>query len=550
MTHALLRSAARTPLLLCGLFGALTITGCDSEPGASQLGLEVQVVKLATAPDPFQNVGLVVLEMAGDELNAEFRRVLDYAPGVMVDIDDVPFGTNRQLTIEGWTKSATDEPGQLISRGRSEPVEVKEGADAQLLRVLMAQVNTFLPLTDLTTQTAQGLVQGRVGHAVTPTETGEVVISGGGIVTDPAGTWWNHAGFAQLSSSIEAVDTANAFVANRSPLLESRVWHTGTALSSGQLVIAGGYGAAGSPLRSVELYNPPTVLDGTGKPLPPLAVARAGHTATLLNDTSRQILFVGGDAVSPSGQGGGTWELWDPVNGSSGVRPMPDALYRRHHTATTFFLPGRIEPAVLFTGGESDEIVHSTAMLYDSVATTIIGLPAFMPSGARTQHTSTYVPNRNFIYIAGGFTNKGRTQATSNIDVFDISTQTFLPDNGGFRMRSARGGHSATLNPNNTIVVTGGIGDDPPLDGALAPLNSIDVIFEFLDPATGVLRIEVASSISETGQPGAVPLMPQQRFGHRSVALDNGMTLMVGGAAANPAGGLQMVTPLGVYNPL
>src|SRR5690606_3245762 len=102
--------------------------------------------------------------------------------------------------------------------------------------------------------------------------------------------------------------------------------------------------------------------------LPRLAVPRAGHTATLIDDATRLVLFVGGDEA-------GTWELWDPVGGSvpyGGAKPLPDGLARRHHRATTFFLPGRAEPAVLITGGESPAFVHATAMLYDSVARSLI----------------------------------------------------------------------------------------------------------------------------------------------------------------------------------
>lgn len=512
----------------------------DGGDGTPPTGLELNIFAAPQAPDPFEGVAFIRLIMEGEGLLQPYTQVVPYAPGAQVHLDGVPFsrdGQRRQLVVEAWAANAAGQPSALVSRGRSLPVEVLPGQDARAFDVLLARVNTFLGLVATSSLGAQQLVFGRVGHAVTPTPSGELVISGGGVVSAAGAAWWQGSGFTQVHNAVESVSETTHELAPRSPLLAARAWHTGTALSSGQIIIAGGYNASGAPIRDVELYNPPGVLDGTAKPLQPLAVERAGHTATLIDEVTRTILFVGGDA-------NGTWELWDPMNGTQGVRPLPDSSPRRHHTATTFFISGRVEPAVLIAGGESDASPFATAMLYDSVAKNMVPVGAAMPSGARTQHAAVHVPDRGFIYVIGGYTALDRSSATPGIDVFDIGTLGFIEGNEGFRMRTPRGGHSAALLPNNTVVISGGTGSEP-TGTAMGPLASIEVIYEFLDATSAVLNIEVASSWNPQATAAVVPYMPAERFGHRAAALGNGMILLIGGA-----GGFGMVTPLTLYNPL
>jgi len=535
----------RATLATC-LFGAAALVGCDSDSGGSTSvpGLEVHLYGPNGAADPFAGVGWIRIIMTGDGLVAPYTRTVAYAPGGTGSLDGVPFsnaGQARKLVIEGWS-DAGGTPGFVVARGRAASLEVAVGKPVKELDVLFARVNSFLPLISTSTKAPQQLANARVGHAVTKTIR-EIVITGGGTITNSASTWWNGLGFQSIGNSVEAVSLDTRELGSRTAMIFPRTWHTATALSSGQVIIAGGYGADGNPTDTAELYSPPGVLGGQAAQLPKMAVARAGHTATLLDEATRVMLFVGGDEL-------GTWELWDPVAGSiGGAKPLPDNLARRHHQATTFFLPGRGEPAVLITGGESPSFVHATAMLYDSVARALIPVSKALPGGARTQHTAVYVPARDYIYVAGGFTDTQRKGTLAAIDVFEIGKTAFKEDNGGFRMRTPRGGHQATLLADNLVCMAGGMGEEPPGTG-LRPLGSLEVIHEFIDASSAPpsLRIEVASSWNPNGV-GQVPYLPTDRIGHRIVDLD-GMALVVGGAAIeNGAGGFKMVKDLSLFNP-
>ncbi|HKR21392.1 MAG TPA: kelch repeat-containing protein [Pyrinomonadaceae bacterium] len=75
-----------------------------------------------------------------------------------------------------------------------------------------------------------------------------------------------------------------------SNMREARAWHSATVLPDGRVFIFGGTGTNGRALKSVEIFDPTTLLFQS---LPAGALtARASHTATLLMDG--RVLLVGG----------------------------------------------------------------------------------------------------------------------------------------------------------------------------------------------------------------------------------------------------------------
>ncbi len=520
--------------LVAGATGA-----CDSSQG-SPLGLAIDLYAPA-GQAPFQGVNYLRIWAEDDDGPVTTPKVVPYDGPGSVTLDNIPFGVGRSVVVEGWQGQAPPPEGVVVSRGRSARARVDQGGEAQTLPLMFAKVNAFAPLTNADSRLPSSLASGRVGHTITRSAFGDLFVIGGGTVGDASASWWNAQGFSALSKSVEAIHEATGAVRQLAQgIFYERAWHTTTALYTGQLLVAGGYSTiSGSrqAISQVEVYNPQQ--DRFDVLAAQLAVARAGHTATLIDESSFTILFVGGD---PDTAATGTYEIWNPVSGTISVRDLPDGTLRRHHTATLFRIPGRQTDSVLIAGGESPSGPLNSALVYDIATDTMTLVPGGL-SVAKTQATATWVPARNFIYVAGGFTSQDRTQVTGTIDVYDVGTQKFFT-NPGFTLRTPRAAQAAAPLRGNAVLLSGGLGANR------TALNSVEVIYEYLDPAQGAFVIDVAQSNADpsNGDP-LIPYLSSARFGQRVLTLESGMALLVGGVGVDGQGTTTNPTDLTVYNP-
>jgi hypothetical protein len=107
-----------------------------------------------------------------------------------------------------------------------------------------------------------------------------VLVAGG----DPAGS-------AEIYDGATGISAPSGFMAG------ARSGHTGTRLSNGRVLVAGG-SVGGSAVASTEIFDPAT---GTFSAGPDMGAARSGHTATTLSNGN--ILIAGG--------GSGSAEIFD-----------------------------------------------------------------------------------------------------------------------------------------------------------------------------------------------------------------------------------------------
>ena len=521
--------------LIAAMFAVLIVLvpGCgDDEKG--ELGIAIQITPIPGA-DPFSNVAFVRVSVEADGKAVGTTKESSFDPtGGSVSLDGIPYGEGRQVVVEGWSAGADGQAGYLISRGRSAPVTVSAGGDSVDLNVLMAPVNKFHSMTSFLDGNTQALAQGRVGHTVTKTERGEVLVVGGGGIEGADSAWWKPEGFTSFHNSVEVLNENNQHISlHPKGMYFGRAWHTATPLSTGQVFLAGGYtnlNGQNQPLKRVEVYNPglASAIDVIKYDM---QVPRWGHTATLLEDESFTVLFVGGDA---EGSVQGTFELWNPYVGTIAFGQLPDNTMRRHHQATLFNVPD-YGPAVLISGGESSTGPLDSLLVYDIQKNNMIVHSGKMAS-PRTQHTSVWVEGRNFVYLAGGYTSLDRQQVSNAIDVYSIVDNT-VGSQPGFNLKTARGGHSSAKAFGNSVVFMGGTGQ------AGATLDSLEIIYEYMDPNQGAFRIEVAQSSNQGTV--IIPFLPGARTGARSVFTDSGMILTLGGAGA--AGDLP--TQILLYSP-
>ena len=548
-------------LALSFLVGA----GCDSEP-PPMVNIELFATQVNnTATDPlaeFSEVAKLVIRVKAEgQEDLTSAEPFSLTGSRQVALPPIPYltdGTPQQIVLEGWSVDAAGDFLAPICVGRTAMFSITPEDEPITMRVQMARINSFARLTSAADGNDQVLSFGRVGHTVTQSPTGETLIAGGGAPVSDSEPWWTTAGVSTVYNSVELVngDTQTATVHDVIPVNEAypglrlpRMWHTATAFETPDqslrgVLFAGGYENTEAPTAcppaggntyascTVEWYDPES---GEIKILvPSLAKPRAGHTATLIDD-SPTILFVGGDL-----DGQGTYEVWDPELGSpAGAIPLPDGSTRRFHAAVKAPIldeMGNNIDSVLIFGGESDTEALSTGLFFfrdQADQPIMIAHPAPLSKGPRTRLTASYVPAQNYVYFIGGFAGIDGTGVSAAIDVLDTKavnwTLPFLEDGtpetpglDDFNLVTARGGHTTSLVGDKMLVVLGGSSDTGTLDRA-------EIIHEYSPGGGQAPIIEVVSSCFQAECQSPLPPMPYALKGHQALVLNTGNLLLAGG---------------------
>lgn len=364
------------------------------------------------------------------------------------------------------------------------------------------------------------LIIARSDFTATPLQNGTVLIAGG----------INSAGVVE--KSVELYDMVNNKWIRTGDMKTARRGHAATLLSDGRVLITGGYDGttAATALNKAETYDPATGIWTATKTA--LVEARRWHTSTLL--PSGKVLIAGG-AVS-SGNGTVT-ELFDPSATAtvSFTSAGSMAVARQGHTAT--LLPSG---KVLIIGRSNNErgslnvgtsgspnFVYSerTTEIYDPSATAVApATPVYWSLGptlnvGRDSHTATLVPNstsnptKYYLLVAGGF---GGTNTSELLDITTSSLGAWLPVHSNNNMNVPRALHTSTyISSTGKVLTIGGY------NATSQTLNSTEIFT--LDDSTPA-SIDTNSSWSHT----AAKELALARAMHTSTLLSNGNILVIG----------------------
>jgi N-acetylneuraminic acid mutarotase len=290
------------------------------------------------------------------------------------------------------------------------------------------------------------------------------------------------------------------------PLNTARENHTATLLQNGKLLVVGGDVAAGigysthsAVLSSVELYDPAA---NTWTAEASLITGRTQHTATLLQNG--KVLVAGG--LDSNGNLVSTAELYDP-NANSWAAAGSLVNPRYQHTAT-LLNTGKVLLAGGLNGTYSGGYIVplGAAELYDPSANTWTAA-AVMPAGVYG-HTAT-VQNNGTLAITGGYAEgqNGFPAASAGLQLYNPTANSWSQ---GASMNEVRTQHAATLLSSGQVLVTGGIG-----------ISSETGYSQTVSPS------EIYTPSSNTWTLGAPLNLP--RYGHFSILLNDGRVMIVGG---------------------
>ena len=280
-----------------------------------------------------------------------------------------------------------------------------------------------------------GVMNGtRGGHTATLLPNGKVLLVGGGGRPD----------FPESAiATAELYDPDTGTFSPTGSMALPRAFHTATLLQDGRVLVVGGwqYNFPNSAQATAEIYDPST---GTFASTGSMATARVMHTATLLADG--RVLIAGGYSSSQTGLASA--EVWDPATGH--FSPTGGLSAGRGNQTATRLGDGRVLVAGGFTafpGGAlaSAEVHEPTTGSFTSVAS--MGAP-------RGDHTATML-NDGTVLVAGGFTAFPFLGTTlSSAEIYLPKTETFTPTGA---MAGARGRHVAVRLIDGDVLVAGGL---------------------------------------------------------------------------------------------
>jgi hypothetical protein len=223
---------------------------------------------------------------------------------------------------------------------------------------------------------------------------------------------------------------------------------------------------------------------GTWTPHASMSIARAGHTATLINSTGNVLVTSQGSAEVYNPYD----EVWRPT------APMLNAV-RDNASATWIQATGQ----VLVAGGRGQYDANlQSAELYDPATNTWTATGNMIT--ARSRHTATMLDSGKILVAGGSFTR----WETSYAELYDPATGTW---SATANMNIPRATHTATKLYSGKVLVVGGF---------FFPYGDHDTA-EIYDPDTGTWT--------------RAGMMTRTRREHVAIRLFSGKVLVTGGGA-------------------
>jgi hypothetical protein len=575
-------------LVFVCLVAVVSAAACSSEPTSKQ-GLGIRVAVPVEGDDnPLLQAGaaFVAVTASGDNGDLTKPVVQPIGPKASIELPFIPYGSNRQVRVEVYSKGANGQPEALIGRGMSMPKEVADDGKIGQAVVYLTRNNRFAPaVKDDGTTAALDVARAGACAVAVPAGGEEYVFVLGGAAPG-AGATADLASFKSAINSSVLYNTEKREMVAGPVLQEARAGQS-CALGQSTVAVVGGYVNEGGKLNvsnSIEFFDGASLsFQKSQANQPDLVKARAGATVVRMFPGMDYFLILGGKGEgSTKGCGvaapcaSNTWEVWHPQQGvfNQGLLGKP-----RYNHGATFIQTSKSSGYVVLVGGENDdegvlgdfEVLAFNArfeagvLSISSQDSPCPGDPSCKPpsaggldewawkplslplqSGARTLPGVAYVSSPpqykgkdafHYVVMAGGFSDVAHTKAESNIDVFELGAAAFVNQPGALKL-AAPTGHPLVATPSRgtglgQMLVAGG--------SDKSGKASLVYFHEATNP-----KIATVGNVAEE----ASTLPDGGRLFGSATPLNTGVVLVTGGVdPGNPADASAGRTAVWLWNP-
>ncbi len=218
-------------------------------------------------------------------------------------------------------------------------------------------------------------------------------------------------------------------------------WAEPVPLPDGKVFVCGGYDGKFKPLGDCALFDPAT---HSFEPAGQLAVPRAHHTATLLND--HEILIAGGCGADYIKRAFDSLEIYDLKTRTSTELPVKLKQARNRHIAAT--LPdGRVLLAAGSNPQDRKKFVE-TAELFDPKTRTLAEGGAMIKTGRGGAQLAATLPSGRIALFGG-------SEASRLVQIYCPSEKHFILA-GQLLIEPRRYGFTVTPLPDGSVLIVGG----------------------------------------------------------------------------------------------
>jgi hypothetical protein len=524
----------------------LAATGCDPEKVSEDRVMITVFHKdgfgFPQTFNPITSLRVTVVDRSsGQRLNQSVFRI--DAPSDEVTVDQIPFGSNRQVYVEGLGAI-----GQTLASGVTPSFDEGQTDEPGMRNFLvyLTEVGSISPLSAIfagpEVRPSPFVLGPRSGHTASTLPDGRVMIVGGAKLTGynlglkcaygpcpPA-----IGNIESIYDTLEVYEPTNGYFdsAKRNgmgfKLSTPRVHHCTVKMLDGSLLVIGGLtlnvnkqlvGAKSADLISVEG-------DGFRISTIELPEARIRHACAVTGNGT--VIVTGGMRYDDQGEiiALDSVDVLAPNTQAFVSAPSFEGA-RWDHTAVA------VGELVMLSGGTNGQEVLSDAQV-------LVG-GAFLSLGemqqARFGHSSILLSKDGGRYVLaiGGFTSPDESEATSTYEVFDVVEQRWVEQLSGSSMRRARAYFDLVELESGDLLALGGIGL-PPEGGRLGSIRSVELLTRDTSSTATFSAQELSSQLSAG------------RFDTASVVLSGGLVLITGGGRYEE-GGFASYQLSDVYNP-